>query len=395
MFEKKNIGSRRTATVLLIVAVAIAAASARSYLAMRSPGPDVDRVVPHEGFIRKQLSDYFQGIRGTPADTDVYIQEGAEPGGTVLILGGTHANEPAGVIAAVLMLERTGVSRGRLIIVPYANMMGRTHTFPQDAHPQTFSFETPNGNRRTFRYGARTTNPVHEWPNPDIYIHPASGQTMAGVERSNLNRAHPGTVDGGITERLAYGLMQLLIIEQVDLAIDLHEASPEYPVVEAMVAHERAMELAAIVSIELEFQGIPMRLEPSPENLRGLIHREWGDNADVLAILLETCNPSAGRFRGRTDEALILTGADKAYKKAYELGRLYCSYEIGAKPMADRVARHVTTVQLLADNLEFVREGKGIVIEGLPGYQELSDLGVGAFLSDQWQSGPAPADDDE
>jgi hypothetical protein len=227
---------------------------------------------------------------------------------------------------------------------------------------------------------------VYEWPNPDIYIHPASGQTMAGVERSNLNRAHPGVADGGITERLAYAFMQLIKQEQVDLAIDLHEASPEYPVVEAMVAHDRAMELAAMVAMELDFEGIPMRLEPSPKNLRGLSHREWGDSTDVLAILLETCNPSAGRFRGRTDEALILTGADKAYKKAYELGRLYVPYETGAKPMADRVARHVTTVKLLADNLEFVREGKGVVIEGLPGYQDLSSRGVGAFLSDFQQS---------
>ncbi len=84
---------------------------------------------------------------GTPADTDVYIQAGDEPGGTVLVLGGTHANEPAGVIAAVVMLERAAVKRGRLIIIPYANMMARSHTFPQDAHPQTFSFTTAGGNQ--------------------------------------------------------------------------------------------------------------------------------------------------------------------------------------------------------------------------------------------------------
>ena len=382
MFEKRNIASVYTATLMLVAAVVVAVVSGRSYMAMRSPGPEVDRLVPHAGFIQKQLSDYFEGIKGTPADTPVFIQEGTELGGTILILGGTHANEPAAATAAVLMLERASVTRGRLIIVPYANMMGRTHTFPQDAHPQTFHFETAAGSIRTFRYGARTTNTVHEWPNPDIYIHPASGQTMAGVERSNLNRAHPGVADGGITERLAYAFMELIKKEQVDLAVDLHEASPEYPVVEAMVAHDRAMELAAMVAMELDFDGIPMRLEPSPKNLRGLSHREWGDSTDVLAILLETCNPSAGRFRGRTDEALILTGADKSYKKAYELGRLFVPYETGAKPMADRVARHVTTVKLLADNLEFVREGKGVVIEGLPDYQELSDRGVGAYLSD-------------
>jgi hypothetical protein len=382
MFEKRNIGSKYTATAMLVFALVIVAISGKSYLEMRTPAKGVDRVVPHEGFTHKMLSDYFDGIKGTPADTDVYIQEGAEPGGTALILGGTHANEPAGVIAAVVMLERANVSRGRLIIVPYANMMGRSHTFPQDAHPQTFSFKTTSGKSRTFRYGSRTTNPVYEWPNPDIYIHPASGQTMAGMERSNLNRAHPGVADGGITERLAYGFMQLIKAEKVDLAVDLHEASPEYPVVEAMVAHENAMELAAMVAMELEFEGVPIRLEPSPKNLRGLNHREWGDNADVLALLLETSNPSAGRFRGKTDEALILTGADKAYQKASGLGRLYVPYEGGNEPIAERVARHVTTVRLLADNLEYVREGKGIVIEGLPGFQELSDLGVGAYLSE-------------
>ena len=382
MFEKRYLASRLTATLLLVASVAVAAVSASSYLEMRYPDPDVDRVVPHEGFVHKRLSDYFDGIRDTPADTDVYIQEGAEPGGTVLILGGTHANEPAGMVAAVVLLERADVKRGRLIIAPYANMMARTHTFPQDAHPQTFHFETAAGTTRTFRYGARTTNPVNEWPNPDIYIHPLSGQTMAGVERSNLNRTHPGVADGSITERLAYGFMELIKQEKVDLAVDLHEASPEYPVVEAMVADERGMELAAMVTMELEFEGIPMRLEPSPKNLRGLNHREWGENADVLGMLLETTNPSAGRFRGKTDEALILTGADKAYVKAAGLGRLYVPYESGAKPIADRVARHVTTVKLLADNLEYVREGKGVTLEGLPAYPELSGQGVGAFLSD-------------
>jgi hypothetical protein len=381
MFAKKNKATAITATALLLAAVAVAALSGRSYLQMRSPAPDVDRVVPHQGFVKKQLSDYFDGVRDTPADTDIYIQAGAEPGGTVLVLGGTHANEPAGFIAAVVMLERAAVSRGRLIIVPYANMMARSHTFPQDAHPQTFSFKTADGGQRTFRYGSRTTNPVYEWPNPDIYIHPASGQTMAGVERSNLNRAHPGVADGSITERLAYGIMQLIMTEQVDLAIDLHEASPEYPVVEAMVAHENAMELAAMVAMELEFEGIPMRLEPSPQNLRGLGHREWGDQADVLAILLETSNPSAGRFRGKTDQALILTGKDKAYQKASELGRLYVPYAGGSEPIAQRVARHVTAVQLLADNLGYVREGRGITLEGLPGFQQLSGDGVGAWLS--------------
>jgi hypothetical protein len=176
--------------------------------------------------------------------------------------------------------------------------------------------------------------------------------------------------------------MELIKQEQVDLAIDIHEAAPEYPVVDALVAHEDAMELAAMVAMELEFEGVPMRLEPSPANLRGLNHREWGDNADVLALLMETCNASHGRFRGKTDVELILTGEDKAYDKAAGLGRLFVPWESYDKRFEERVARHVTTARVLADNLEYVRDGKGIAIEGLPEYQQLAELGVGAFLSD-------------
>ena len=382
MFEKRFLASKLTATLMVVFTLAITAVSGQSYLKMRYPEPGIDRVVPADGFEHRMLSDWFPDLAGTPGDADIYVQEGEEPGGTMLVLGGTHANEPAGFMAAVVMLETADVKRGRLIIAPYANPMARTHTFPQDAHPQTFSFTTPNGTQRTFRFGARITNPVNEWPNPDIYIHPASGQTMAGIERSNLNRAHPGVADGGPTERLAHGYMQLIKQEKVDLAIDIHEAAPEYPVVDALVAHERAMELAAIVAMELEFEDVPIRLEPSPTNLRGLNHREWGDNADVLAVLLETCNASHGRFRGKTDVELILTGEDKAYEKAAGLGRLFVSWESFDKRFEERVARHVTTVRVLAENLEYVRDGKGLTIEGLPAYQELSELGVGAFLSE-------------
>ena len=382
MFEKRYMGTRLTATLILLAALAVTAVAGRSYLWMQSPPAEVDRVVPAPGFTHHRLSDWFDGLENTPADTDVYVQEGAEPGGTLLVLGGTHSNEPAAFVAAVVLLENAQVQRGRLIIAPWANMMSRTHTFPQDAHPQTFSFETGAGTQRVFRYGSRTTNPVNEWPNPDIYIHPDSGQTMAGVERSNLNRAHPGVADGGMTEKAAYGFMQLILQEEVDLAIDLHEASPEYPVVDAMVAHENAMELAAMATMELEFEGIPIRLEPSPEKLRGLSHREWGDNADVLAILMETCNASAGRFRGKTDERLVHTGEDKAYDKAAALGRLYVPWESYDRRIEERVGRHVVAVKVLADNLEFVRDGKGVSLQGLPAYQDFYDRGVGAFLAE-------------
>lgn len=369
-------GSRITAFVLLLTALALAAFTGKNFLAMRAP----DRVVPHEGFEKHLLSEWFAPLEGTPADTPVFIQDGAEPGGTVFVMGGTHPNEPAAMLSAMLFLERAKVQKGRLIVVPFANAMAFTHNSPQEAHPQQLHFTLPDGSERVFRYGSRATNPAFQWPNPDIYIHEPSGQRLSGSEKSNLNRAHPGLPDGGPTQQLAYGLLQMIRKEKVDLAFDLHEASPEYPVVNAIVAHEKSMELAAMVTMELEGYGIPMRLEPSPKNLHGLTHREWGDNSDVLPILMETGNPSQGRLRGRTDERLALTGADKCYVKAAELGRLFIPYE-GDQPIALRVARHTQSVSTFMEMLGFLYEDKEIVVEDVPGYDEILAKGVGAFLT--------------
>ena len=373
-------GTKFSAVLVLLAMAAVVFFSAAKFMAMRHPGPLVDMVKPAKGFKKSMLSNWFAGLKGTPADTEVYVQTGAEPGGTVLLLGGTHSNEPAAQLASVLILENARLEKGRLIVIPFANPMNRSHTYPQDAHPQTFAIKRPGDRERVFRFGSRMTNPVYDWPNPDIYIHPASGQQLAGSERGNLNRCYPGRPDGSLTERLAYGILQLIKKEKVDLAIDLHEASPEYPVVNAVVAHERAMELAAMVMMEFEGMGIPMKLEPSPKRLRGLSHREWGDASGTLAILMETANPSQGRLRGRTDEALILTGRDKAYMKAMQLGQLYIPYK-GDQTIDLRVARHVTAVDLFVKMLGDAKEGREVVMEGIPSFKAILHNKVGSYLA--------------
>lgn len=369
-------GSKKMALLLLLLALVVMAWTGRDFLAMDEP----DVVVPAPGFVEHRLSEWFDGIAGTEADTAVYIQDSGLPGGTVFVMGGTHPNEPAAAVAALLLLERSHVESGRLIVVPFANMMAFNHNSPQEGHPQRVHFTLPDGSIRSLRYGSRATNAIYQWPAPDIYIHEPSGQQLAGSESSNLNRAHPGLPEGNLTQRLAYALLEMIRREKVDLAFDLHEASPEYPVVNAIVAHERSMELAAMVTMELEMVGIPIRLEPSPKNLRGLTHREWGDNSDVMAILMETGNPSQGRLRGRTDERLVLTGEDKFYAKASELGRLFIPYERD-QPMDLRVARHVTAIMSFMEMLGLLRPEAEIVVDGVPGYEEIVEKGVGAFLA--------------
>lgn len=368
-------GTRLTAFLLLGLSCLVCYFAATTFRAMWEP----EKIFPLEEFRKVMLSDYFEGIKGTPADQPVFIQEGEDQGGTVLLLCGTHPNEPSSNLTGILFLENARVERGRLIVIPTANVMGFTHNGAQEGHPQGYTLETADGNQRVFPYGNRLTNPIFEWPNPDIYIHPTSGQNLSGKEKSNLNRCYPGRPDGSITEKMAYAIVELIRKEKVDLAFDLHEASPEYPVVNAIVAHEKSMELAAMVTMEIEGMGIPIRLEPSPKNLHGLSHREWGDFTDTMPILMETGNPSQGRLRGRTDADLVVTGKDKCYSKAFELGKLYIPYD-GEQSISLRVARHATAVSLFMEYLEFIDDQKGVTVVGIPGFEEIITRGVGYYL---------------
>lgn len=366
-----------TALAVSILALAAAAAASVRFLDHRKPeilvrGPGVSEV--------RMLSEWLPDLAGSPGDTEVYIFRGSSPGSSMLVLGGTHPNEPSGFLSAVLLIENAEVSSGTLYVIPRANASGFTHNDPQEGAPETYSIPLPDGSKRTFRYGSRATNPVHQWPDPDVYVHAASGQTLSGNETRNLNRGYPGRADGTLTERVCLGIANLIRKEAVDLTIDLHEASPEYPVINAIVAHERAMPLASQVVLGLEFLDIKIGLEPSPKNLRGLTHRELGDATDTLAVLMETANPSQGRLRGRTNVDLVLKGRDPYYVKAQALGRLYVPFDENGHPIEERVGRHLAGISEFAFALSSERPDRPLELSGVPEYGSLLEKGLGAFL---------------
>ena len=66
----------------------------RQHRTFREPtvlGPGVTKVV--------KLGDYFPGIKDTINDCNVYVLDSGKPGATVMVIGGTHPEEPAGVLA--------------------------------------------------------------------------------------------------------------------------------------------------------------------------------------------------------------------------------------------------------------------------------------------------------
>lgn len=380
---KKN---QITAAVCLTAALAIAAVTGMNFLSLKELG----EIKPGESVTEiKMLSTYFDGIKDTNMDTPVYVLKGEKPGGSALVLGGTHGNEPSGYMAAITFIETAKVEAGTVYVLPFTNHSGMTHNDPQEASPQYINFETKSGERK-FRYGSRASNPIDQWPDPDVYVHDASGQQLSGSETRNINRAYPGRPDGNPTEQAAYAIAEMIRKETIDLTFDLHEASPEYPVINATVSHEKGMELAATGMMELVMGDIQMSLEPSPTNLHGLTHRELGDYTDTIPLLMETANASQGRLRGATNERLALTGQDKAYVKSAELGFLYVPYDELGHPIEERVGRHLQGVIEYTNAYDQLYPDKPIVFTNVPTYSELftdsdgSDLGgkrLGSFLN--------------
>lgn len=335
------------------------------------PGPGVTDI--------KMLSEWYPDLKGTNGDTEVYILDSGEEGASMLVLGGTHPNEPSGFISAVMLIEWCEPEEGVLYVIPRANNSAFTCTDPLEAAPLRFYIETGNG-ERWFRFGSRATNPVDQWPDSEIYVHASSGQKLSGSEVRNLNRAYPGRTDGTFTEKVTYGITKLIEEEKISMTVDLHEASPEYTTVNAIVAHEDAVGLANMMLWMVE-EDFSISVEQSPKNLHGLTHRELGDYTDTLAMLMETANPSQGRLHGKIDSDLVVTGKDKFYERASGYGALTVPYSEEGISITERCARHISCLVALSDMYD---GDDGFISLGwdMPTYDEIMSNGIGYYLAD-------------
>jgi hypothetical protein len=256
------------------------------------------------------------------------------------------------------------------------------------AYPPDFTIETGWG-ERTFRLGDRWSNPLDQWPDPEVYIHYPSGQYLAYVDIRNLNRTWPGRPDGTLTERTTYAFMELVRREGVDVFIDLHEAELQYPVISTIVAHDRGQELATFVSMMLSDTEFNIGMEYSPVNLHGLSHREVGDHSGAVSLLFEAPEPFLDATRGRTTREQLLTGQDEFVVKAGEAGLLFERIDEKGWPIAVRVGRHTSTVLQTMEAWTDLNPDRPIRSRGVPRYAEVIAKGVG-----HWLRNPASAPPD-
>jgi len=149
------------------------------------------QLTPEAQNIHDNLSMYIDVQRkelqkNTKYQTPAFIFTGKEAGTNILIIGGTHGNEPAGYEAALRLVDRfykNPPKKGKLIIIPEANKQS------------------------ILNYDRRI-------PVPD----------GVDIEKGNLNRCYPGDENGLPMQRIANDVQNLTHKHNISVFIDLHEA---------------------------------------------------------------------------------------------------------------------------------------------------------------------------
>lgn len=326
------------------------------------------------------LGDYFEPIKGTINDSNIYVLDSGEPGATVMVIGRAHPEEPATNLTAQILVENAEIATGRLIVAISANRSASTSTRPGEGYPMFYNVETDWG-VKTYRMGDRWSHPLDSWPDPEVYVHYPSRQMLSYADIRNQNRTWPGRADGSITEQTNFAFINLINQEEVDLFIDLHTAELEYSVNNCIVTHETGQDIASMAAMTLSFEQFeyPIGVEFSPPALRGLSHREVGDNTDAVSILFEAPTMILDRIRGATNEELLMEGDDPFVRRAGEAGLLYVPIPEDGWPMVTRVARHVETFTEVLKQWNMNYSDKQIMVSGLPKYAEIKENGIGHY----------------
>lgn len=377
----------RVKIILAVLAAALAVAGGvplfkhRHYGMPMVAGPGVTKVV--------KLSDWSPSLKGKFVDPDVFVMEGAEPGGKAVLMANTHANEPAGLLALMILIENAVVEKGTLYIIPSINVSAARNTKAGDGYPLYFDIPTDWGQVR-FRMGTRDASPLESWPDPDVYIHYPDKQLLSYLDVRNTNRTWPGRPDGPIMEQVTYAAMELMRQEKIDVAFDFHGAETMFPVTNCVVAPQKSAKIATLATMMVKaMEGFDSHVEPSPQNFRGLSHREIGDFSEAMPFLLEAPIPFLDQPTGPKTVKLLLDGKDPFLLSLAGKKKLFVPYDEKGWPIANRVGQHMSTALEILRQFSKKNAERAIRMSGAPKYADIVRDGVGKYYHDPAKADPA------
>jgi hypothetical protein len=337
-------------------------------------GPGVSEVT--------DLSAFSPGLRGTVADTRIFILRGREPGGKAILLGDSHANEPEGLLSSLIFIENAVVEKGTLYIIPFFNNSGSRTTRPGDGYPLYFEVPTDWGAQR-FRMGNRDASPLDQWPDPDVYIHYPDRQLLSFIDARNVNRTWPGRAGGPLMEQVTFGALELMRAEKIDVAVDIHGAETMFPVTNCIVAPERSVKIATLAALTVKaMEGFENHVEPSPAGFRGLSHREIGDHSGTLPFLLEAPIPFLDQPTGPKTVRLLMDGRDPFLLSLARKKKLFVPYDESGWSMEKRVGQHCSVTLEIFRQFSKKNPGRAVVVRTVPRYAEIVKTGVGHYFLD-------------
>ncbi|MCK7540043.1 MAG: hypothetical protein MZV63_58610 [Marinilabiliales bacterium] len=335
-------------------------------------------------------------VKGTVNDANVYILEGQEPGGTVLVLGGTHPRSrpdgwPPGSSPRTPMLAQRPAPRR-----PDAPTAARSTVDPARRRLSA-DLHHPHGlGRPDVPHG----RPLVEPPRPVARSRGLSSTTrarqqLAYVDIRNLNRAFPGRPNGTLTERTTcYAFMELIRREKVDIAIDLHEAELQYPVISTIVAHQKG---AGPGRGGLDDSSAASRASPSASRTRPRPCAACRTARSATRPRPSRCcsrrpSRSSTRRAGRTD-ADAPAHAARTSSSSGPASRA-CSSRRSTRRAGPSTSASAATPRpssrssriWSADNPD-----RAVVVAGVPRYTEVVEKGTGAFLKDPETAEPRQA----
>ena len=101
--------------------------------------------------------------------------------------------------AILLSLKMLKLTKGTLYVIPRTNGSGLTHNNHRDI--TKIPYEKFHLGKDGLDMDLEQLTLSDQWPDPDVYVHAASGQNLSGSETRNINRAYPGRPDETIQKK--------------------------------------------------------------------------------------------------------------------------------------------------------------------------------------------------